>query len=407
MSGSSPLIPVAEAFRLFQASCPKWGEESLPLPMARGGVLVQDLRAQEDWPPFPRVMMDGVALDSTSPAWRGAWLPVQGVQAAGDPPLVLAASHMAIEVMTGAFLPQGCDCVVPVEDLELTRDAVRLRPEALARPGLHVHARGSDARHGDLLLPRGTLLHGPALAVAAAAGASQVLVGRKPRVVILATGKELVPMEATPLPWQIRASNGPALVASMEHAGFPVQGQALLDDNPDTLRQAISQALDEADVLVLSGAVSKGRFDHVPALLKDAGCRILFHGVAQRPGKPLLAALREGGRPTLVMGLPGNPVSALCTLHRYLLPVLEQQLGLPAREAPVRVASDHPRHPRFTLFLPARLVVDETGCRHAQLLPTSNSGDFAPLAGTQGFVEIEPGPPPPPEGRVASFHPWS
>lgn len=406
MSFTPALRSVEEACRLLEEACPRWGDETLPLGQARGRVLAETIHAREDWPPFPRVMMDGVALDSRSPRGLEAWLPVQGVQGAGDPPMALLERDSVIEVMTGAMLPLGCDCVVPVEDLDQRPGAVRLRERACLSAGRHVHLRGNDAPAGALLLPAGSVLHSAALAVAAAAGAHQIVAKRRPQVVVVATGKELVPVEQAPLPWQIRASNGVALTAALEASGIPVLRQDCLGDEVEPLRQALRQAMDEAEVLVLSGGISKGRFDHVPAILKELGCRELFHGVAQRPGKPLLAALHSGRWPTLVLALPGNPVSALCALHRYLLPLLRRRLGLPAREAPALVAAGHARHERFTLFLPARLEVAADGRRHAIPVPTANSGDFLPLADTQGFVEIAPGPPVP-EGSVAPFHPWS
>lgn len=399
-------IPVGEARRLLREACPQWGTERLPLSQCAGRVLMEPLHADRPWPPFHRVMMDGVALCLSGISTSG-WLKVEAVQAAGDPPIGLQDAANCIEVMTGAVLPPGCDCVVPVEELERGDMAVRLRPGVALHLHQHVHAAGHDARAGELLLQEGSLLKGPALAVAASVGAQSLQVARHPDIVVLATGKEVVGVASTPQPWQIRGSNGPALGASLELAGFPALRHATVGDEWDEVSTAVDQALEESDMLVLSGAVSQGRHDHVPAVLERAGCRLLFHGVAQRPGKPMLAALKEGARPCLVLALPGNPVSALCALHSHLLPLLRWRIGLPSQEAPVLLDVPVPRHPRFTLFLPARLEVKAQGQRNATLVPTANSGDFLPLARAQGVVELAPGADEHQPEDPLIFHPWS
>ncbi|MDP2360475.1 MAG: molybdopterin molybdotransferase MoeA [bacterium] len=403
------LLSVAEAYALLQAARPDWGREELPLEAAAGRVLAAPVLADRDLPPFPRVTMDGVALAHAAWAEGGRAFHLAGVQAAGEPPLRLPDPASAIEVMTGAFLPLGCDCVVPVEELEREGTLVRLAADHPLTAGACVHVQGSDGQAGSLLLAPGTRLDSPALAVAASAGATRLSVLRRPRIALIATGSELVPPGERPLPWQIRASNGLALRAALAAAGQGEAELSLVDDDPGRLAAAIEGALARADLLVLSGAVSRGRFDHVPGLLREAGARLLFHGVAQRPGKPLLAAVLAGEPPRLVLGLPGNPVSALVCLHRYLLPLLAEVAGRPPAPRPVRLAQAVEGIGPLTLFLPVALS-EEAGATLAWPHPTAGSGDYLALVGSAGFVQLDQphaGHNRQETGAVAVFHPWS
>lgn len=397
-----PLISVALAYETLLRACPDWGQVELPLAQALGRVLHVPILADRDAPPFPRVAMDGVALAVSS--WEAGIrrYRVAGLQAAGDPPGRRAAPDSVLEVMTGAVLPEGCDCVIPVEELVRDGEWVELHPIQEPRLLQHVHAQGSDARAGAELLPTGCRLDSPALAVAAGAGAHTVSVRRRPNVALLSTGNELVPIPATPAPWQIRASNLCALEAALRAAGHAPQRARLVDDDPGRLGAAIALALDEQELLILSGGVSMGRFDHVPALLVEAGGRLLVHGVAQRPGKPLLVMDFPDRPGRLAVGLPGNPVSALICLHRYVLPLLDTAEG---RERSVwrLPVPDEPTPPRgLTLFLPASLEADAFGGPQARLRPVAGSGDFIRLAGSAGFVEVDDAP----AGTPRRFFPW-
>ncbi|MBS0379860.1 MAG: molybdopterin molybdotransferase MoeA [Proteobacteria bacterium] len=377
--------------------------ESLPLAQCAGAILRENIYAERDQPPFDRVAMDGIAVASAT-AQRS--FSIQATQAAGDAPLTLAAADRCIEIMTGAALPAGCDCVVPVEDYAVEAGRVSLAERARTEPWANVHRRGSDTRQGTLLVPTGTRLHAPEVAVAAGAGMARIRVSAQPMLAVISTGNELVepgePVEAH----QIRRSNAYAIVGALREHGFQRVADDHIPDEPQQMRSRLRFHLETHDVLVLSGGVSAGRFDLVPQVLKELGVRTVFHKVAQRPGKPLWFGMAPSG--AAVFGLPGNPVSTLVCFTRYVLPALYGALGHAAPPAP-RIALSAPVTitPPLTHFLPVRLVADDWGRSWAQPAPTNGSGDFTALVGTDGFVELPPGPNTYPKGHVTRFHPWN
>jgi molybdopterin molybdotransferase len=229
-------------------------------------------------------------------------------------------------------------------------------------------------------------------------------VRRRPRLALLATGSELVGVDELPAPYQIRVSNLTALRGSLDLHGYAPAWSGRVGDNRVELGRLLSTLLEGHDVLVLSGGVSRGRYDHVPGLLAELGCHILFHGVRQRPGRLLLAA--TGPRGQLVLALPGNPVTMVICLHRYLLPLLQQREGRPSAARRVRLATALRWGRPLALFLGARLESAATGLPLAWPLPTGGSGDFAPLAASDGFLELEEGRPGWEAGEEATFWPW-
>ncbi len=380
--------------------------ESLPLAQCAGTVLRENIYAERDQPPFDRVAMDGVALDSQTVGAGTRSFRVQATQAAGDPPLTLAAAGDCIEVMTGAVLPVGCDGVIPVEELSVARGQVALAPGARVEPWQHVHRRGSDTRQGTLLLSSGVRLRAPEIAIAASAGMARIRVSSQPMLAVISTGNELVEPGEPVLAHQVRRSNAYAIVSALRERGFQRVADDHIQDDTQELRERLRFHLETHDVLVLSGGVSMGRFDLVPKVLEELGVRAIFHKVAQRPGKPLWFGVAPSG--AAVFGLPGNPVSTLVCLIRYVLPALCGSLGQnpPPTErialaAPVTVTAP------LAHFLPVRFEQDDWGRTWAVPAPTNGSGDFTALAGTGGFVELPPGPNTYPKGFVTRVYRWS
>jgi molybdopterin molybdotransferase len=303
--------------------------------------------------------------------------------------------------MTGAVLPPGSDCVIPVELLTVTDGWAAVDPAAAAEPFGNVHTRGLDCREGDLLLARGTRLGAPEIAVLASAGLPRVDVRTEPRIAIVSTGDELVEPGEPIEHWQVRRSNSYALRAALELRGWRRLAEDHLPDDPAVLRERLAAH----DVLVLSGGVSMGRFDHVPQTLRDLGVSEVLHRVAQRPGKPLWFGVGPQGQ--AVFGLPGNPVSALVCLVRYVVAGLQSASGLAARPPePVALGAAFRVKPALWYFLPVQLDSSPALGTVAMPKPTHGSGDFVSLLGTDGFVELPPGPVDLAAGHVAPLYRW-
>ena len=384
------MLTPAEAEAAIAARLALLPAEPCALERAAGRVLREAVTADLDQPPFDRVAMDGIAIAHAAFARGSRSFRVAGVVAAGAKPAALDSPEACLEVMTGAVLPPGADAVVPVEDIE-TRDGLAiLAASARVTPFVNVHRQASDARAGATLLLPGAVLRGPELAIAASAGATLLLVSREPRIAIVSTGDELVPPGTRPAPWQVRRSNAYGIAAALRGHGYQALDDAHVPDDPAAIRASLETLLASHDVLILSGGVSAGRFDHVPTVLAELGVECVFHKVAQRPGKPFWFGVRGDGR--AVFALPGNPVSTLVCLTRYVLPALAQIGGAtPAGPAFAPLAAAWESKHALTAFLP----VDrrESGEPPGALLahPTHGSGDFIALAGTAGFVELAPG----------------
>jgi molybdopterin molybdotransferase len=379
--------------------------ESLPLVQCAGAVLRENVYAERDQPPFDRVAMDGIALASTGARGASRRYRIQGVQAAGDPPLSLASTEACIEVMTGAVLPAECDAVVPVEQISTGEGSAELASGVTVEAWQNVHRRGTDSRQGTLLLTSGTRLSSPEIAIAASAGMARIRVSAQPAIVVISTGNELIEPGEPILPHQVRRSNVYAVAAALHRHGFNRVADDHLADDADELKRRLKFHLDTHDVLVMSGGVSMGRFDLVPRVLEELSVRTVFHKLAQRPGKPFWFGVAPTG--AVVFALPGNPVSTLVCMARYVLPALFIAMGETARPAE-RIALGGPVKvdPPLAFFLPVRTELDDWGRPWANPKPTNGSGDFTSLAGTDGFVELPPGPNTYPKGFVTRLYRW-
>ncbi len=377
--------------------------ESLPLTQAAGAVLRENIYAERDQPPFDRVAMDGVALSSSG--GDAGRLRIAGIQAAGDPPQSLPDSSSCIEIMTGAMLPRGCDAVVPVEQLERGDGFVKLS-RAAVQPWQNVHRRGSDCPQGALLLAAGTRLCAPEVAIAAGAGMARVRVSAQPMIVVISTGNELVEPGEVIEPHQVRRSNAYGITAALRQHGFARVADDHVRDDETALEGRLNFHLRTHDVLILSGGVSMGKLDLVPKVLERLGVGLVFHHVAQRPGKPMWFGVAHSG--PAVFALPGNPVSTLVCLARYVLPALRAAMGQKSASEERRIALAAPVEVKapLTLFMPVKLQTDDWGRSFAAPCPTNGSGDFTALAGTDGFVELPPGPNTFPKGFVTRFFRW-
>ena len=379
--------------------------ESLPLTQCVGGTLRENVYAERDTPPFDRVTMDGIAVASEQLRKGQRRFYIQATQGAGAPALKLASGDNAIEVMTGAILPLATDCVIPVENYDVIDGVVSLTTEVSSTPFHNVHRRGSDSRQGELLLETGTLLRAPEIAVAASAGMARVRVSSQPAIMIVSTGDELVEPGDPIAEYQVRRSNAYAVSAALRRRGFMRVADDHVPDDEHILRERLALHLTTHEVVILSGGVSMGKFDLVPKALMQLGVQEVFHNIAQRPGKPMWFGIGPHGQ--AVFGLPGNPVSTLVCLIRYVIPAIGEAMGS-RRSQPERLALAAPVSfkPALTYFLPVTIEHDDWGRPWATPRPPNGSGDFLSLAGTDGFVELPPGPNTYQKGFVTSVHRW-
>ncbi len=359
------------------------GTFKLDVGEALGHVLAEEVRTDREYPPFDRSTRDGFAVRASEAA-AGAKLRCTGEIKAGDSVTLPLATGSCMQIMTGAAVPPGADAVVMIEFTSRDGDGVTFQRETL--PGQNIVPQGSEARAGDVVLQPGLRLGFAELAIAAQVGAAQLLCARKPRVAILSTGDEVVPIGETPGPFHIRNSNSISLAAQVRLAGGePVLlGNAL--DRSDDLGAKIEQGLRE-HVLVLSGGVSMGKYDLVESVLQALGAEFFFDAVAIRPGKPTVFARC---RDALVFGLPGNPVSTMVTFLLFVVPALDILSGATPRPLPLleaRLAEPMKEKPGLTHFLPARL---EWRGESAAVRPLrwQGSGDIAALSRANCFLVV-------------------
>jgi molybdopterin molybdotransferase len=358
--------------------------EKIALAAACGRVLAETLIADRDAPPFDRSTRDGYAVRSTDVAAVPATLHLAGEVRAGGQFAGGLGPGLCVQIMTGAPLPSGADAVVMIEHTELAGGSVMIRRSVAA--GENVVPRGSEARSGSGVLPAGTRLGYAELAIAAQFGHATVPVFLRPRVAVLSTGDEIVPVSATPGPAQIRNSNSSSLAAQIAQAGgVPVPVGPAADD-PAKLRLYIEQGL-AADTLVITGGVSTGKYDLVEGVLREMGGVTLFDGVAIRPGRPVVLMMCHE-KP--VLGLPGNPVSTMVTFELFGVPLVDVLSGAPPR--PLPIVGARLRHPvklkaALTHFLPAELTWQDGGPQVAELT-WRGSGDVAALARANCFLVI-------------------
>lgn len=345
-------------------------------------VLAEEIYADRDLPPFDRATMDGIAIPFGSMTERSSFA-IQGVQAAGEARQKLSTPFNAIEIMTGAMLPEGTDTVVPYEQIEMANRIANLHPAAKINKGQNVHLQGSDVKKGQRILKRNVILSPAEIALLASVGKSEVTVFDFPTIAIVSTGNELVDIDATPLPYQIRKSNGYALQASLKQMNYESELFHLPDDKT-ILERELLHILDKHTIVILSGGVSKGKFDFVPQVLENLGVKKQFHQVAQKPGKPFWFGTANS---KFIFGLPGNPVSTYLSFYRYIQPWLMKSIGIDLQMEKAILTNDYAFQPLLTYFLQVK-VKNENGQLVAYPNTGGGSGDFANLVEVDGFLEL-------------------
>ena len=378
----SDLISIAEARRRVLEAVPRLGDEAVPLDIALGRVLAEDVSSAIDVPPFDSSGMDGYALI----AGPEAELEVTAEARAGHPASEAVRPGAAVRISTGAAVPEGADAVVPVERTEAAASRVRV---PATEAGANIRRAGEDIRAGDLVLRAGTVLGPAELGVAASVGRASLRCALRPRVAVLATGDELTPPGEPLAPGAIYGSNGFALSAQVERAGADLARRDTVPDTPEGTREAIRDALEAADVVIVSGGVSVGPHDHVKDALRDLGVEERFWGVRLRPGKPTWFGTRDG---TLAFGLPGNPVSAMVTFQLFARPALAALQGAPPDAPRATAVLAHPvaRNERREEAVRVRLRHTDEGLV-AETTGEQGSHMLTSMLGADALALIAPG----------------
>ena len=379
------MITVEEAEKIILEQAADYGAEIVPFEMSLGRVLAEDIKADRDLPPFNRVVMDGVAISFEAIENGISTFRVKATQAAGDEPVDIEEHAECIEIMTGAMLPASTDTVIRYEDLEMRAGLATLTTSAI-RKGQNVHYKGKDKKQDDMVAGTGEVITPAIISLVASVGESELRVKKLPRVVILSTGNELVDVDQAPGPFQIRRSNNYTIAAVLKARGVNADMFHLPDDEA-IIKEKVAFCLENYDVLLLTGGISMGKFDHIPRALAALNVSQLFHKVQQRPGKPFWFGKHDNGQ--LVFAFPGNPVATFMCLHRYFLPWLNASLGI--KEKPQLRAVLNNRlsfSAPLKYFLQVKLFYNE----YCQLMATpvegNGSGDFANLADTDAFMEL-------------------
>ncbi len=372
------MLTVEDALGLILDHAQPLAPAVIPTIAALGCVLAEKITSDIDSPPHDKAIVDGYALIAADIRSPNIELQVLEEVTAGEVPTKTVEPGTATRIMTGAPLPRAADAVVMVEHTQSYGDKVRIQ-QPLVKSGQNIMRRASSLARGQTVLSAGKLVRGIELGLLAEVGRAAVSIVPRPRVAVLVTGNELVESSTFPLPGQIRNSNGDLLHGLVEQAGGIASQLGIACDNEEDLTSLIGEGL-SSDVLVLSGGVSAGVLDLVPATLQKLGVQQLFHKVNLKPGKPLWYGVKisAAGSKTLVFGLPGNPVSSLVCFELFVRPTIQKMRGLPptglARRR-ARLIIDHQQRGDRPTYWPAALCENEV-----KPLPWKGSGDLRTLA---------------------------
>jgi molybdopterin molybdotransferase len=377
------MITVQAALNKVYAQAKPFAIEEVDLLNGRGRILAKPIIADRDFPPFHRATMDGIAINIAAFEQGQRQFPIEAIQPAGHPQLELQNADHCIEIMTGAMLPVGCNAVIRYEDMQLESQVAQVQLDAVTAYQ-NVHLQAADEKEGQTLVNAGAKITPAIIAIAASVGLSKVGVYQLPRVAVCSTGDELVAITEQPEPHQIRQSNSYMLIAGLAQEGI-VADRYHLPDEPNLMVEQLAELVKSYDVLLFSGAVSKGKFDFLPQVLQQLNMQTLFHSIAQKPGKPLLFGKFYSG--VLVFGFPGNPVSTWVCYQIYFRAWLYLSLNIKLPVAQAAIS-------KTLIFKPALVhhVLVKLVNQNCQLIATpvntSTSGDMVNLMQAEGYLSL-------------------
>lgn len=381
-------------------------ESIIPIEDARGKTLAQKIFAKRDIPPFHRVAMDGIAINSvmTLKYNNDLIFTIEGIQAAGQPQKLLDDTHNGcLEAMTGAILPKNADMVIPYEKVEIKNGkAIYIESvEDLAneiKAFKNIHKQGSEVSSNEVILQPGQKITSAVVAIIASEGIPFIKVKNSPKIAIVSTGSELIGIHQVPKEHQIHMSNTYAITSELNAFGYKEIECHHIPDNQKTLFEKMHDILSQNQLVILTGGVSKGRFDYVPKVLSELKIKKIFHKVRQRPGKPLWFGQGEDGQ--LVFGLPGNPVSALVNLRRHVIPCLTSESYIK-----IKLKEDLIFEREMTLFQPVKLEYI-IGAYFATPIKGNGSGDYLSLKESDGFLQLPAEKNEFKKNEIYPFYPW-
>lgn len=380
------MITSEKALEIILNQTEDFGIETIDFKDTLGRVLKEEIIADRDFPPFNRASMDGIAI-TVDPFNKGIReFKIEGVQAAGSPKLILKDPNNCIEVMTGAMAPVNSEAVIPYELVEIKDGVAKVNTNDI-KYFQNIHRKGLDRKKEDVLIPKNTIISAAEIGVLATVGKTSVKVAKNPKVMLISTGDELVEIDQTPEDYQIRRSNIHTLVAILDRIHIKADIIHIADDKP-LLKQKIAAILKDYDVLLFSGAVSKGKFDFLPEVLDELGVEKLFHKVRQRPGKPFWFGKKDN---KTVFAFPGNPVSTFVSCMKYFYPWYQKSTGVNYVNRNFAVLSkDFNFKPDLTYFLQIKLE-NKNGQLLAHPIAGHGSGDLANLVDNDAFIELPTG----------------
>lgn len=377
------LISSNNALEIILKETEDFGLEKIPFLVSLGRVLKEDVYADRDFPPFDRVSMDGIAISFNAFKNGQSEFEIEGIQAAGSEQMSLRNTKNCIEVMTGAVLPEGTDAVIQYELITIENGNAKVNLEEV-RHFQNIHKKGLDRKAGAQIILKNRLISSAEIGVLATVGKAELLVAKQPKVMIISTGDELVEVDESPLDFQIRRSNVYSLIALLKRLNINAETAHIQDDKA-SLKSRIKDYLVDYDVLLFSGAVSKGKFDFIPEVLDELSVEKRFHKVAQRPGKPFWFGKKNA---KTIFAFPGNPVSTFVSCLKYFYPWYQKSMGLNHTNQEVAVLAEaFTFKPQATYFLQVK-IENRKGVLHAIPLKGKGSGDLANLVDADAFLEL-------------------
>lgn len=379
------MISVKEALTKVLSTANDLGAELVSIHEAIGRTLAENIYSDRAMPPFDRVTMDGICIDYAQYEKGQRIFQIETIAAAGSPRVSLKDNSNCIEIMTGAPLAMGTDTVIRYEDLKEVEGGFEI-VETITQ-GKNIHAKGSDHLKDYVLLQKGKKIKAIDINILASVGRSNLSVYKNPKVAVISSGDELVEINEIPEDYQIRKSNVYMLQSRLKELGVDSQTFHFAD-NTESIFNEIKRVLEDFDVLLMSGGVSKGKFDFIPEVLDRLGFEKLFHRVAQRPGKPFWFGCKEN---KVVFAFPGNPVSTLACFHKYFVPWLYQVRVQNYKPLKVVLGNEVSFKPDLDYFAQASIEQSEDGKWIATVKHGNGSGDMVSPAHMDGFIELPKG----------------